>query len=165
MGTFTAQILVGTPHPNHGGIIPTHYLFLSENDRPAWILENKSDSQKVIWIPTVEDMLEDALLMIAIHVCKDSNIINLAKSFCKKITSERVEVYSDLKEAHRKQLYQQCRALSNFPKIIVSVFEGSTIRGQLSVLKQYQMEVEVCVPIYSRLFIPWTGKTTIKGSL
>ncbi len=162
MGTFTAQILVGTPDLYHGGIIPTHYLFLSENDKLTWILEDKSGSQKVVWIAAPEDALEDALLMIAIHVCKDSNIINLAKSFCKKITSKRVEVKSDLKEAHRKQLYQQCRALSNFPKIIVSVFEDSTIRGQLSVLKHYQMEVEVCVPIYSRLFC--SGRTIIKGS-
>ena len=72
MGTFTAQILVGTPDLYHGGIIPTHYLFLSENDRPAWILEDKSGSQNVVWVPTIEDILEDALLMIAVHVCKDS---------------------------------------------------------------------------------------------
>lgn len=33
MATFTAQILVGSPHPNHGGINPTYSLFLSENSR------------------------------------------------------------------------------------------------------------------------------------
>jgi hypothetical protein len=38
MASFTAQILVGSAHPYNGGIIPTHFLFLSENDRPAWIL-------------------------------------------------------------------------------------------------------------------------------
>ena len=38
MGTVTAQILIGSPHPNDGGIIPSHYLFLSENDRPSWTL-------------------------------------------------------------------------------------------------------------------------------
>ena len=38
MGTVTAQILIGSPHPNDGGIIPSHYLFLSENDRPSWSL-------------------------------------------------------------------------------------------------------------------------------
>ena len=35
MATLTPQILVGIPHPNHGGINPSHFLFLSENNRPA----------------------------------------------------------------------------------------------------------------------------------
>jgi len=38
MGTLTAQFLVGKTHPNHGGINPTHYLFLSENSRPVFTL-------------------------------------------------------------------------------------------------------------------------------
>ena len=32
MASLTAQLLIGSPHPNDGGIIPSHYLFLSEND-------------------------------------------------------------------------------------------------------------------------------------
>ncbi len=38
MGTHTAQILIGDSHPNHGGIIPSYALFLSENSRAVWIL-------------------------------------------------------------------------------------------------------------------------------
>ena len=38
MATITAHILVGSAHPNHGGILRTHSLFLSENSRPAWTL-------------------------------------------------------------------------------------------------------------------------------
>lgn len=38
MAAYTAQALVGQAHPNHGGITPTHRLYLSENSRPAWIL-------------------------------------------------------------------------------------------------------------------------------
>jgi hypothetical protein len=38
MGTMTAQMLIGTGHPNHDGIGPKRYLFLSENGRPAWLL-------------------------------------------------------------------------------------------------------------------------------
>jgi|TARA_B100001971_G_C18207592_1_gene548595 hypothetical protein len=38
MGSFTTQILVGSGDSNHGGIYPTHFMYLSENDRPAWIL-------------------------------------------------------------------------------------------------------------------------------
>jgi len=172
MATLTAQILVGHPHPNHDGINPTHYVFLSENDRPAWVLVRQNIFEergrgigKITWIPTVENMLEDALLMIAIHVCKNHEVTELAKGFCAKIESERIEVYSDLEEPHRKQLYQRCREISGFPKIIVSVFKGSTIERQLPVLEQYKMDVEVCIPIYSRLYSSWTNETRIEGSL
>jgi len=79
MSAITAQILVGQAHPNLGGINPTHYLFLSENSRPVWILvpqnlwelESSINEKKVTWIPTVENLLEDALLMIGIHVLKN----------------------------------------------------------------------------------------------
>jgi hypothetical protein len=75
MAALTAQILAGSPHPRHDGINPAHYLFFSENDRPAWVLvnqnifpEKQSGHSKITWIPTIENMFEDALLMIAIHV-------------------------------------------------------------------------------------------------
>ncbi|MFC1895623.1 hypothetical protein ACFL0Q_03030 [Thermodesulfobacteriota bacterium] len=92
MGTLTAQILVGYPHPNHDGINPTHFLFLSENDRPAWVMVNENVSEeggsgvgRITWIPTIDDMLEDAMLMIALHICKDREIMELAEVFGAKI--------------------------------------------------------------------------------
>ena len=170
MATLTAQILVGRPHPNHDGINPTHYVFLSENDRPAWVLVHQNifrerGTGKIIWIPTVENMLEDALLMIAIHVCNNNELITIANTFSAKIDSDRMELYSELDETHRNQLYQKCRQVSGFPKIIISVFRGSTIEKQLSVLQQYKMDVEVCAPIYSRLYSSWTNETRIEGVL
>ena len=172
MGTLTTQILVGSPHPYHGGINPTHYLFLSENDRPAWILVNQNvfptrqrGYPKIIWIPTVENMLEDALLMIAIHVCKNREVVELAQSFSDKIQANRVEMYRDFEESQRKQLYQKCKVITDFPKIIISTFRDSSIEMQLSVLKQYRMDVEVCRVSYSRLYSPWEEDTLIEGSL
>lgn len=172
MATLTAQILIGSPHPHHDGINPTHYLILSENDRPAWVLvnqnifqEERSSFSKIIWIPTVENMLEDALLMIAIHVCKNREIIEHAKGFSAKIQTDRIEMYSDLEESQRKQLYQECRAITDFPKVIVSAFRGSTIEKHLPLLEQYKMDVEVCRVSYSRLYSSWTNNTRIEGSL
>jgi len=172
MATLTAQILVGSAHPNHDGINPTHYVFLWENDRPAWILvhqnifkEREENVGRITWIPTIENMLEDALLMIAIHVCKNNEVIKLAKSFSAKIESDSMELCSNLEETHRKRLYEKCRQISDFPKIIISVFRGSTIEKQLSVLEQYKMDVEVCKPIYSRLHSSWTNETRIEGAI
>ncbi len=83
MATFTAHILVGHSHPNHGGISPSHALFLSENSRPTWILiplglpgsESTTGHNSITWVPTVEHMLEDALLMIAVHVLQERSIV------------------------------------------------------------------------------------------
>ena len=164
MATLTAQILVGCPHPNHDGINPTHFLFLSENDRPAWVLVNQNVFRdggrdcRITWIPTKEDMLEDAMLMIAIHVLKNRETIEQAKVFNNDIEKDFVQLYTDLDEAQRKQLYQKCREVSDFPKVIISVFLGSTIDECLPVLEQYKMDVEVCRVGYSRLHSSWTNE-------
>lgn len=172
MGTLTAQILVGSPHPNHGGITPTHYLFLSENSRPAWILtyENifnagRRNAGKITWIPTTENMLEDALLMIAVHVSKNHEIIKLAKGFNDEIDGDQIELYSALHDAQRKQLYLKCQSIPDFPKVVISVFRSSTIENQLRILKQYKMDVEVCRVVYSRLYSSWGNNIRVEGSL
>jgi hypothetical protein len=172
MGALTAQILVGRPHPNHDGISPTHFLFLSENDRPAWILvnenafnEERNSGGRIIWIPTIEHMLEDAILMVAIHVSKNRETIQLARGFNSEIEMDQVELYSVFDEVQRERLYLECRSLSDFPKVIISVFRGSTICKQLPVLEQYKMDVEVCRVGYSRLYSSWTDETRIEGSL
>ena len=173
MATLTAQMMVGTPHANHDGINPTNYLFLSENSRPAWMLvpqnifmESGNDiTGKVTWIPTIENMLEDAILMIAIHVCKNPEIIELSKQFSKSMLSDRVEMYENLEKFQREQLYQKCRELKVFPKIILSVFKDSSIESQLQILNLYKMDIEVCSPIFSRLYSQWTDDISIEGVL
>ena len=172
MGTMTAQILIGSAHPNHNGINPTHNIFLSENDRPALILTgenffkaNQQNAAPITWIPTVEDMLEDALLMIAIHVSRGREIIELAKGFNDKIMDDRLELYFVLDDAQRKQLYTKCRLISDFPKIVISVFRASTMDKQLPILEQYKMDVEVCRVAYSRLRSPWVNDISVQGSL
>jgi hypothetical protein len=154
MATLSAQILVGSPHPYHAGINPTHYMFLSENDRPAWILvdqnifqEEQGSFSKITWIPTVENMLEDAILMVAIHVLKDREILRIAKNVNIRTDAKWVEFSSNLDDPQRNRLYKKCRVISDFPKLIISVFKGSTIENQLSVLDHYKMDVEVCRPI------------------
>jgi hypothetical protein len=158
MASVTAQILIGSPHPDHDGIIPTHYLFLSENDRPAWILvgqnvfdEEDTTRHKKVWIPTLEDALEDALLMVALHVMRSPAVLEQAIGYDDRIEWDRVELYADLKQVQRRGLHRVCRTLTDFPKLAVSVFQGSLITAQLPVLEEYAMDVEVCLVAYSRL--------------
>ena len=172
MATLTAQILVASSHQNHGGIQPTHYLFLSENSRPAWVLvpENvfnpgNEKITKVTWIPTIENMLEDALLMIAINVLKDKDIIALAKEYFKKDIHGSLSLYEDIGPETLRTLYQKCRKLKNKFKIVLTVLEGSSIRGQLKVLNNYGMDMEVCTPLYFRTYSAWTDEVITSGSL
>ena len=172
MGTFTAQILVGGSHPNHGGIIPSHMLLLSENSRPAWVLNamniwgDKVEEQKAItWIPTIENMLEDALLMIGLYVVKDQELVNAAgQVFCNK-DKYRVELYEDITKEDLQRLYQRNQQLTATYSIAVSTFGGSTIDGQLKVLEKYNMGAMVLKPQYQRYYSQWEQATIVKGSL
>ena len=160
MGTMTAQILIGTPHQNHGGITPTHCLYLSENSRPAWILVpqnifiEKEDQNygKIVWIPTLENMLEDALLMIGLHVVQDEKIKNLAEKCFHNESPEHAALYEDIKKEDLENLYALSRQMGNRFKIIISVFRESSIMPQLKMLEKYRMDVEMCTPTYSRLY-------------
>jgi hypothetical protein len=152
MATLTANILVGKSHTYDGGIQPTHQLFLSENSMPAWILmpnnllsiPSPDDiSEKVIWHPTLENMLEDALLMIALYVLRDADVQSAARQYFQWNNESRVEVYR-IDPEHRIMLYAMCRKLTQRYKVVVSVFLGSSIAKHLSMLKEYDMEAEIC---------------------
>jgi hypothetical protein len=166
-------MLIGTGHPNHGGIGPTHYAFLSENSRPAWMLvsQNVFDSgrrggwKKIVWIPTVEHMLEDGILMMAIHVLRDKDVLSNAKKSFKTANLNRVELYEDIESEALIKLYEQCRSIKILFKIVLTVLEGSTIMRQVGILEKYSMDVEVCVPKYYRAYTHWGDETIIKGSL
>ena len=151
MGTITAQILVGNEHPYHGGIEPIHYMFLSENSRPAWMLveQNIYPSQqrfpKITWIPTKEHMLEDALLMIAIHLIKNQELTDMITEEFPNLLSERVEYYNAVNEDKRSQLQKMCRTIPSWPKLCISVFQGSSIQNELNVLKNYSVKTEICL--------------------
>jgi hypothetical protein len=95
-------------------------------------------------------MLEDGLLMIAVHVVRLRPVTHLLQEFHPKARSLRFEMYDDLDTAQRKELYRTCRENLTAPKLIVSVFEGSSIFRQLPVLKKYKCEIEVCKAVKGR---------------
>jgi len=171
MATLTAQILVGGSHPNHGGINPSHYLFLSENSRPAWILtsENifseKQEQEKIVWIPTLENILEDALLMIGIYVLEDEGLCELAKEYFDDLETDHIELYDDISEEDRNKLYQECRKLEQNYKIVITSFDEDRFDNQLKVLEDYAMDVSVCTPKYTRHYSRWQDEVKVRGSL
>ena len=165
MGTYTASILVGTAHTYHGGIIPTHQLFLSENDRPAWILMEiggeGTSSRRIVWIPTLENMLEDALLMVAIYVLKDSRIVREAeRRFRVPLYGSVIELYRDIEGEDRRMLYELCKRVfrDHELKLTLTIMSGSYISNQVEVLREYPVECEVCVARFARSRKHWGSK-------
>ena len=125
MASFTAQMLIGKSHPYHGGINPTHYLFLSENSRPAWILVPQNFiykdvvlETKITWIPTLDSILEDAFLMIALYVIKDKQIVNMAKKYLSSNQKDWAELYDDITIDNRFQMYEKCQKIKSDIRII-----------------------------------------------
>ena len=51
---------------------------------------------KITWIPTVENMLEDALLMIALYVWEDEELCDMAWRHFKNKRRNWVELYEDI---------------------------------------------------------------------
>ena len=162
MGTWTAQILVGNSHPNHGGITAGYQLFLSENDRPCWecfpifpprlgeVLKNEGHT---VWIPPGPgSILECGLLMVALH-CFDpmarlpvnKELVSSAKSMSKKIMDKFVDM-SILTDKQFKELYDMAKKIkiNDSDKLIVTVLAGSSITGRLKELKKHKYDFEVC---------------------
>lgn len=165
MATCTAFILVGECHQNHGGILPSHRLMLSENSRPAWMLSSFDGESPTVWTPTVDDMLEDGLLMAGLLVAQDPALVAAAAPVFRCDFKKRVEMYDDINERDRRNLYTLCRKISAPTALVVCVLEGSTIARQVGVLGDYQFDVELCPSVYRRGYSRWRNQVVVSGSL
>lgn len=169
MATFTAQILVGRSHPNDGGILPKAILWLSENDRPAWVLHSLGAKRapagpSLVWIPTVQDMLADGVLMALTHGTLDAEMLERLPSLLRNPHREPPCLYDVLEET-RQHLYSACRALPRKVKLAITVFHGSTVFKQLPSLAGLQQDVEVCAPVYFQEYSRWSKETKRGGHL
>ena len=176
MATFTAHVLIGGSHPNHDGILPTHALLLSENSRPALALgpfdvgdrEARPDEpppRRIVWIPHPDHIVDDLILQVAVHVVRESGVIAQAKTIVEDIgTTDHLDL-SELTEADRKTLSSACRAVENFPKLVVTILSGSTLARSAPRFEDYSMDIEVCSVAYRRLYSPWNEKTHVAGDL
>lgn len=169
MATNTAQILIGKSHPYDGGITNiTHILYLSENSIPAWRLTHShkiSTENECVWIPILGHMLEDALLMIGLYVIQDKDLLESYNSFQTKKGTNRLSLNEDFKEEELNVLRRITKKVKFDGKLMISVFNGSSILRQLPVLKNYQMNVEVCVSQYVKELSIWTNQREEQGRL
>jgi hypothetical protein len=158
MAGFTAQLIAGS-HPRYkDGIIPIDTILLSENSRPAWVLNRRQD---VTWIPTLESPLEEAFLIIGLHCIKDKNLRESVKNQCPQFLEERVECYGIPAEL-REKIYKESESLEFNCKVILSIFRGSLIRVEKAIetVRRYKIDIEICPVVYCSGVSPdsWSGQ-------
>lgn len=174
MATLKAQILVGQSHQNHGGINPTHHLYLSENSKQAWILVPESISgdnkeldyfSRIIWIPTIKNTLEDALLIIGLYVLKDDNLIDMAERYFMDFNKNKIDVNEEISKVHLQEMYKVSRELDYLYKIIITTFDNRVLKGQFNELKNYQIEMSINTPDFQRNYSIWKQEWNYDGEI
>jgi len=173
MAAITALANIGYPHPNDGGLRTECIIQLSEGDRPAWVLDPAyiwgttvpRPPRQVVWIPTLDTMAEDLMLMIGVHVLPDQELIQGMQDAGLDPTGRRLELGNVLHDA-RQQLYDHCRQIESPWKVALTVFDGSYLQKRLSALANYAFQLEVCTSVFSRSVDRWNGgKYHITGAL
>jgi hypothetical protein len=78
-----------------------------------------------------------------------------------------IDLGRDLTSEQHSRLIQLSREVSHGwrSKLIIANFSGCSMPGQLSVLEHYGYDVEVLMPVYTRLYSRWLKATVIRGSL
>ena len=168
MGSYTAHLFVGGSHQNHGGITAQKILYLSENSRPGLVIEGEKDGDEKVWIPTLENTIEDALLMISVYFLNDSKVMDRLKKLFDLNSESHVELYEVFTLEQRADLYALNReVLKNYRglKVVLTILDGSLFRGQISTLKNYEIDMEVCLSVYSRSYSEWSGEVVVNGNL
>jgi hypothetical protein len=169
MAAVTAQILIGNPHRNDGGLRAIDKIEVSEGGRPALNLsvrgsgEDRMMRRTFTWIPSLEHAMDDAILMIAIHVMKVPEILELVNQINPGLTGSRVEIYEDISSEDRERLYRACQELEGLPKIIATIYRGSLLKRSASNLKHYKMDAEICVSVFCREYSHWTQEVHVYG--
>ena len=74
-------------------------------------------------------------------------------------------MYNDINTEDLQKLYKQVRKMERSHKIVHSVFYGSSVLNQLSVLKNYQNDIEICISIYKKELSLWDRKLDEVGEL
>jgi hypothetical protein len=159
MATTTAIILIGQIHQNHSGINPTHFIRLTENDRPALILQSiEGNEEPIVIVPTIEHMVEDIYLMISVFILKEL----IPEKHIQTI--EHKSIYDILGEQERFSLYEKTKKLIKTAnmKVVFNILDGSHLLNQIDFIKQYPNEYEITLPYIKNELNAWSGKVTFK---
>ncbi|TVQ25838.1 MAG: hypothetical protein EA383_07165 [Spirochaetaceae bacterium] len=177
MATFTAQVLIGSSHPNHDGIIPTHALLVSENSRAALVLmpfgvhegevraDDATNPRRIVWIPHPAHVVDDLVLQVLVHVMREPAVSSGAEEIIPGLTTAEHVDLSELNAADRGTLSALCLGVAFIPKLVVTLLGGSLLTPNITRFGDYTMDIEICSVAYQRQYSGWSKKTHISGDL
>ena len=158
---MTAQILVGQAHSKHKGVLPRFQLDLWESRSPTgfrfvgpmcWELAphpgykpHQNDPIESCWFTVPGKALDDALLMIAILIQRETGITKLASKTFNKERLDSLRPHEKVQNYNLEPLYIASRLIDWRYKIVVTVLRGSVLLRQLKWLKKCTVMKEVCV--------------------
>ena len=164
MAAITCIILVGNSHPYGGGNRHFAEIELSENSRPNFSLSWKRRPrdnpffEKFLIIPTVENMVDDAMLMVSASICRHVDTLEYMRNSGIEIDqkSVRIELYDELSEEQRLSLYSIVKSNKNFPKLTFCIFEECHLLTQIDKFKEYNFEYELLRTFQSKRIHPFS---------
>ena len=159
MRETTAEIWIGEDQSTdwmgtQGGINASHLLLLRENGRPAWMLlpGNLYDSEppliksSKVWNPTMENPVQDALLLFAVLGAKVPEVRAVFNEFEKSRVKSRIDLAAKFPRGVPKSVYRASQRHLKGWHVIVSAGSYSLAFRDLEALSQYSgLNVEVRV--------------------
>ena len=149
MATTTSFILAGKSHPNDGGLNIYHCIQLTEGSAPAYtmrawvedelIYPDMAQDKTKVMIPTIENALDDLLLMIMVWAVKDMSDVHFS-------VNDRIEMYS-IPDKERFKLYALSKQLAakTALKLVINLIDSKSLlnENQLAQLADYRIEFQV----------------------
>ena len=149
MSTITAFITIGNIHPNAGGLWGNTdaRLEVTENSKMCLHLHSLSKDGKPVvhsMLPSIEHTIYDAYVLMAYVLFDWRDFVDGA------VTVDEHDHNIDINVEDTKQLdalYESALAKMENSKVVISILNGSTLLGQLPIMKKLPFSVEVLVPV------------------
>jgi len=157
MSTITAFITIGNSHPNDGGLWGNTNTRLEVTENSIMCLHLHSltkDGKPVVhrMIPSIERTIYDAYVLMAYVLFDWRDFPEGA------VSANEHDQYIDIHVKDPKQMdliYESALATMENTKLVISILNGSTLLGQLPLMKTLPFSVEVLVPVIVRERNQW----------
>ena len=50
-------------------------------------------------------------------------------------------------------------------KVVFTILDGSLFKNSIAVLKEYEIDMEVCISVYQRFYSAWHSEVVVYGDL
>ena len=156
MSTTTALFSIGHSHPNDGGLWGSNdRMELTENSMMCLHLFNTSKQGETTVYrmnPSIDKTIYDAYVLMAYVLFGWREFPEGTIEFDKKDNHLCITTNS---ETNRNQLYQSAMEKLENTKVIISMFHGCTMLGQLKLFRELPYSFEVLIPAIVRERSQW----------